>query len=156
MSSCSWDDNQIRSWLQEHGVVEPPATPRNKLLAKMKETYAAAANPIWEAWSDSYIHQWLLDHGIIKDQSTKRREELVKLMQDYYYDVNDKVWDSWNDSQMKTWLVEHRVIKSDAQLKREKMEKLIAYVSSRFLLRPFFLYCGSRCSPVTTKATRRT
>ena len=44
-----WDDNRIRSYLQEHGVIEPPATPRNKLLAKMKETYASIANPAWKA-----------------------------------------------------------------------------------------------------------
>ncbi|RPD77198.1 hypothetical protein L226DRAFT_544650 [Lentinus tigrinus ALCF2SS1-7] len=121
----TWDDNRIRSYLQEHGVIEPPATPRNKLLAKMKETYAAAANPVWKAWSDSYIHQWLIDHGILKDTATKRREELVGLMERYYYDANGKVWDTWNDSQMKQWLVEHGIIKSDAQLTREKMQKLV-------------------------------
>ena len=112
--------------MQEHGVIEPPATPRNKLLAKMKETYAAVANPAWKAWSDSYLHQWLIDHGILKDSATKRREELVALMERYYYDVNSKVWDTWNDSQMKQWLIEHGIIKSDAQLTREKMQKLVA------------------------------
>ncbi|EJF55500.1 hypothetical protein DICSQDRAFT_114090 [Dichomitus squalens LYAD-421 SS1] len=122
----TWDDNRIRSWLEEHGVVEPPATPRSKLLAKMKDVYAAVTNPVWEAWSDSYMHQWLVDHNILKDGATKRREELVQLMQDYYYGANDKVWDTWNDSQMKEWLVQHNVVKSDAQLKREKMQKLIA------------------------------
>ncbi|KAI0354230.1 hypothetical protein OH77DRAFT_1496832 [Trametes cingulata] len=122
----TWDDNRIRAYLQEHGVVEPPATPRNKLLAKMKETYAAAANPVYKAWSDSYIHQWLINHGIIKDSAQKRREELLSLMDRYYYDTKGKVWDTWSDSQMKAWLVEHGVVKSDAQLQREKMEKLVA------------------------------
>lgn len=116
----------MRSYLEEHGIIEPPATSRQKLLAKMKETYAAAANPVWKAWSDSYIHQWLLDHGIIKTKTTKQREELVAMMERYYYDVNGKVWDTWNDSQMKQWLVDHNIVKSDAQLQREKMEKLVA------------------------------
>ncbi|KAI0659570.1 hypothetical protein C8Q70DRAFT_1053922 [Cubamyces menziesii] len=122
----TWDDNRIRSYLQEHGIVEPPATPRNKLLAKMKETYAATVTPIYKAWSDSYIHNWLINHGIIKDSATKRREELLALMDRYYYDTKDYVWDSWSDSQMKAWLVDHGIIKSDAQLQREKMQKLVA------------------------------
>ncbi|KAM5530324.1 hypothetical protein V8D89_008971 [Ganoderma adspersum] len=121
----SWDDNRIRAYLEEHGVVEPPATPREKLLARMKETYAATVTPVWKSWSDSYIHQWLVDHGIIKDGVTKRHEDLVKHMNAYYYGVNDKVWDTWGDSQMKTWLVAHNIIKSDAQLQRAKMEKLL-------------------------------
>ncbi|KAI0742874.1 hypothetical protein C8Q80DRAFT_1191214 [Daedaleopsis nitida] len=122
----TWDDNRIRSYLEEHGVIEPPATPRAKLLAKMKDTYAATANPVWKAWSDSYMHQWLVDHGIIKTKTTKQREELIGMMERYYYDVNGKVWDTWNDSQMKQWLVEHNIVKSNAQLQREKMEKLVA------------------------------
>ncbi|KAH9920849.1 uncharacterized protein BXZ73DRAFT_91875 [Epithele typhae] len=132
-ATAMWDDNRIRTWLEEHGMVSPPATPRGKLLAKMRDTYVAVTKPIWQAWSDSYIHQWLLNHQIIKDSTTKRREELVGLMEKYYYDVNEKVWQTWSDSQAKQWLVEHDVIKSDAQPKREKMEKLIAdnYVNSR-------------------------
>ncbi|CDO77473.1 hypothetical protein BN946_scf184902.g7 [Trametes cinnabarina] len=122
----TWDDNRIRSYLQEHGVIEPPATPRNKLLAKMKETYAATVNPVYKAWSDSYLHRWLVNHGIVKDVAQKRREDLLAMMDRYYYDTKDYVWDSWNDSQMKEWLVNHGIVKSDAQLQREKMRKLIA------------------------------
>ncbi|KAI1787343.1 hypothetical protein LXA43DRAFT_1165896, partial [Ganoderma leucocontextum] len=122
----TWDDNRIRAYLEEHGVAEPAATPREKLLARMKETYAATTTPVWKVWSDSYIHQWLVDHGIAKDEATKRREDLVKRMHAYYYDVNGRVWDTWDDSQMKAWLVAHNIVKSDAQLQREKMEKLLA------------------------------
>ena len=108
--------------------MEPPATSREKLLARMKETYLATTVPVWKTWSDSYLHQWLIDHGISKDETMKRREELVNHMRAYYYDVNDRVWDNWGDSQMKAWLVAHNIIKSDAQLQREKMKKLLAYV----------------------------
>ncbi|KAI0830312.1 hypothetical protein BC628DRAFT_1313224, partial [Trametes gibbosa] len=122
----TWDDNRIRAYLQEHGVVSPPATPRNKLLAKMKETYISATSPIYKAWSDSYLHQWLLSHGILKDNATKRREELLTLMDRYYYDAKTSVWDTWNDSQLKEWLIQHDVVKSDAQLQREKLHKLVS------------------------------
>ncbi|KAI0651128.1 hypothetical protein C8Q79DRAFT_996681 [Trametes meyenii] len=122
----TWDDNRIRSYLQEHGIVEPPATPRNKLLAKMRESYAAVANPMYQAWSDSYLHQWLVDHNIIKDERTREHDELLALMSRYYYDTKQTVWDSWDDSQLKAWLVQHDVIKSDAQLQREKLQKLVA------------------------------
>ncbi|KAH9851303.1 hypothetical protein C2E23DRAFT_869486 [Lenzites betulinus] len=121
-----WDDNRIREYLKEHGVVSPPATPRNKLLAKMQETYVAATSPVYKAWSDSYLHQWLLNHNIIKDDATKRREELLALMDRYYYDSKATVWDSWNDSQLKEWLIQHDVVKSDAQLQREKLQKLVS------------------------------
>ena len=116
----------MRTWLTEHGVVSPPSTPREKLLAKMRETYVAATKPIWKAWSDSYIHRWLIQHGVLKDTATKRREELTALMERYYYDVNDKVWQTWDDSQLKAWLVEHKIIKTNAQLTREKMERLVS------------------------------
>ena len=116
----------MRTWLEEHGVVSPPATPREKLLAKMRDTYVAATKPVWKAWSDSYIHQWLVDHGVLQTKTQKQRDQLVALMERYYYDVNDKVWDSWDDSQMKAWLVEHGITKKDAKIQREKMEKLVS------------------------------
>ena len=51
-----WDDNHLRSYLEEKGIIKTKQqATRDELLAKMRETYAQAANPIWQAWSDSYI-----------------------------------------------------------------------------------------------------
>jgi hypothetical protein len=129
----TWDDSQLRSYLQEKGVIKTDAEiRRDQLLGYMRDSYAAATDPIWNAWSDSYIHEWLVSHGIIKsdyekkkDAAIAKRDELVAMMQDYYYSTNDYVWSSWDDSTLKSWLVEHGVVKSDAEIKREKMLKLI-------------------------------
>jgi hypothetical protein len=54
--SCRWDDNRLRSYLEEKGVIKTKQqATRDQLLAKMKESYASVANPVWSAWSDSYI-----------------------------------------------------------------------------------------------------
>ncbi|EJD43062.1 hypothetical protein AURDEDRAFT_152708 [Auricularia subglabra TFB-10046 SS5] len=122
----TWDDSQMRSYLIEKGVIKTDAQiAREQMLGKMKDSYAAVANPVWDAWSDSYIHEWLVAHGVIKSDYEKQRDKLIGLMKDYYYDTNDYVWSTWDDSTMKSWLVEHNVIKSDAQVKREKMVKLL-------------------------------
>lgn len=55
-SRYSWDDNQLRSYLEKKGVIKTKQqATRDELLAKMQETYAKATNPVWQAWSDSYI-----------------------------------------------------------------------------------------------------
>lgn len=52
----TWSDNEMRSWLEERGVIKTKSQhKRDELLQKMHESYAAVADPIWEAWSDSYI-----------------------------------------------------------------------------------------------------
>lgn len=52
----TWDETQLRSYLEEKGVIKPKAqATRDQLLAKMKGAYADATNPIWAAWGDSYI-----------------------------------------------------------------------------------------------------
>lgn len=140
----SWDDSQIRSYLQEKGVIKTDAEiRRDQLLGYMRDSYAAATDPVWNAWSDSYIHEWLVSHGIIKSDYEKKkdaviakRDELAAMMQDYYYGTNDYVWSSWDDSTIKSWLVEHGVVKSEAEIKREKMLKLIQdnYSTGEFAL----------------------
>lgn len=51
-----WDDNKLRSYLVEKGVIKSKSqAKRDELLAKMKDTYVKTANPVWQAWSDSYI-----------------------------------------------------------------------------------------------------
>ena len=52
----TWDDNALRAYLESKGIIESKQqATRNQLLQWMRDAYAAAANPIWEAWSDSYI-----------------------------------------------------------------------------------------------------
>lgn len=100
-----WDDNRLRSYLEEQGIIKTKQqATRDELLAKMKETYTKAANPVWQAWSDSYIvstvnasrspptdglHQreWLISHGLLRSDAQKTRDELVASMNKYYYDT---------------------------------------------------------------------
>ncbi|CCA76061.1 hypothetical protein PIIN_10061 [Serendipita indica DSM 11827] len=120
----TWSDNQLRTYLEEKGVIRTKAqVSRDEMLKKMRETYAAAANPVYDAWSDSYMRHWLIRNNIIAEPPTTR-EKLLAAMNSYYYNTKDYVWSSWSDSDLKAWLVQHNIIKSDAQLKREKMEKL--------------------------------
>ncbi|KAK7056264.1 hypothetical protein VNI00_002817 [Paramarasmius palmivorus] len=124
----TWDDNQLRSYLEEKGIIKTKTEKkRDELLKLMYDAYAKVADPVWEAWSNSYIHQWLAEHNIIDGRSTaeKKRDEYIYLMETYYYNVNDRVWHTWSDSQLRQWLIDHDVIKSDAQVKREKMLKLV-------------------------------
>ena len=51
----SWDDSKIRKFLQDKGVESATGLTRQQLLKKMREVYASAADPIWDAWSDSYM-----------------------------------------------------------------------------------------------------
>ena len=56
LMSYRWDDNRLRTYLEEKGVIKTKQqATRDELLAKMRETYAATANPVWQAWSDSYL-----------------------------------------------------------------------------------------------------
>ena len=121
----TWDDNQMRTWLEEHGIIKPKQQmKRDELLAKMKQFYLSTTDPVWKAWSDSYIREWLIAHNIITQPRTPR-EKLVVQMEKYYYDTNGYVWSQWTDSDLRQYLIDHKIIKSDAQLKREKMEKLV-------------------------------
>ncbi|KAF9264470.1 hypothetical protein L218DRAFT_925760 [Marasmius fiardii PR-910] len=124
----TWDDNRLRSYLEEKGIIKTKSEKkRDELLALMRDYYAKVSNPVWEAWSDSYIHSWLIDHNILDGRTDlqKKRDEYMELMKTYYYNVNDRVWDTWSDSELRQWLIDHDVIKSDAQLQREKMLKLV-------------------------------
>ncbi|PPQ71324.1 hypothetical protein CVT26_011969 [Gymnopilus dilepis] len=130
----TWDDNQMRSWLEEKGVIKPKAqVRREELLEKMHSAWGRVANPIWEAWSSSYIHDWLVSHNIIKSDFQKNREALEKQMKKYYYSTSDTVYGTWTDSQMRQWLIDHGVMKSDAQASRDKMMKLMRdnYLSAK-------------------------
>ena len=146
----TWDDNQLRSYLEENGVIKTKQqVTRDQMLGYMRDTYAKAADPLWQSWSDSYLvcaffilsgatidflskHEWLVSHGVIKSDFEKKRDALVKQMQHYYYTPQQHVWDTWTDSQLRQWLIEHELIKSDAQIKKEKMQKLVASVLTYF------------------------
>jgi hypothetical protein len=122
----TWDDNKLRSYLEEKGVITSrQTTTRQQLLAYMHDAYASVTDPIWDAWSDSYMHEWLVHHGIVKSDFQKNRDALRKKMQQYYYNADQYVWDTWTDSQLHDWLVKHNIIKSNAKLSTEKMKKLV-------------------------------
>ncbi|EPQ55816.1 hypothetical protein GLOTRDRAFT_138588 [Gloeophyllum trabeum ATCC 11539] len=123
----TWDDNRLRSYLEQKGVIEPKQqATREQLLGYMRDAYAKTANPVWDAWSDSALHQWLVEHGVIKSDFEKNRDKLYQKMNMYYYDVTEPVWSTWDESTTRQWLIDHGIIKSDAQLKKEKMQKLVA------------------------------
>ncbi|KAF4611540.1 hypothetical protein D9613_003832 [Agrocybe pediades] len=130
----TWDDNRLRKYLEEKGVVKSKAQlRRDELLAKMYDAYAAVANPIWEAWSDSYIHRWLVNHHIIKSDFEGTRDILTKHMNKYYYTTTDTIYTNWSDSDLRQWLIKNGIIKSDAQVTRDKMMKLVSdnYLSAK-------------------------
>ncbi|KAL0952405.1 hypothetical protein HGRIS_006680 [Hohenbuehelia grisea] len=122
----TWDDNQLRTYLEDKGVIKTKSQKkREELLALMRDSYAKVTNPVWEAWGTSYIHSWLVNHGLIKSDFQKNRDALTAKMAYYYYSTTDTAYSTWSDSQLKDWLVQHNVIKSDAQLKRDKLVKLV-------------------------------
>ncbi|TFK37710.1 hypothetical protein BDQ12DRAFT_632360 [Crucibulum laeve] len=130
----TWDDNQLRSYLENKGVIKTKSQKkRDELIALMHDAYGRVTNPVWDAWSDSYIHHWLVSHNVIKSDAQKNREKLRAQMNKYYYSTTDSVWNTWTDSQLKQWLVERGYVRSDAQVKRDKMLKLVEdnYVNAR-------------------------
>lgn len=130
----TWTDKQLRSYLEEKGILKTKAQKqKNELLQMMNDAWGKVADPVWEAWSDSYIHHWLVSHNLVKSDSEKKREALVNLMHQYYYSVSETVYSSWSDSQLKKWLVDNGIMKSDAQASRDKMLKLVAdnYLSAK-------------------------
>lgn len=61
----TWDDNQLRSYLEEKGVIKSKQqVTRDKMLEHMRDTYAKVTNPVYEAYSNSYLvcfHHFLDD-----------------------------------------------------------------------------------------------
>lgn len=85
----TWDDNQLRTWLEQRGYIRTQAqVSRDEMLKKMKDAYGSATDPIYLAWSDSYMREWLIARGIVKEPPTARAK-LVKTLEQYYY--NSKV-----------------------------------------------------------------
>jgi hypothetical protein len=99
----------IRTWLEEHKVIEPKAEhPRPFLLRKMAEAYHKVNDPIYTSWSDNYLKTWLVQHGILEPPT--QREKLLDLMKKNYWDAKDTAWSHWTDSQMREWLVSEGVL----------------------------------------------
>lgn len=62
----TWDDNQLRSYLEEKGIIKTKQqATRDQLLAYMRDSYTSAADNVWEAWSDSYIVCLLSFHSVL-------------------------------------------------------------------------------------------
>ncbi|EAU87641.2 hypothetical protein CC1G_09102 [Coprinopsis cinerea okayama7 len=123
----TWDDNMLRSWLVERGLIKSnEQKKKEELLEMVHNAWGKVANPIWDAWSNSYMHHWLAAHNIVKPETTQEnRDYLIYQMKQYYYNTSDRFWHTWSDSQLKQWLVDHDVIKSDAQVSRDKMLKMV-------------------------------
>ena len=106
----SWDDNQLRTWLEEHNVVTAPEkSDRPALLNSVRDAYLKLTSPIYEAWSTSTIHEWLVEHGISHPEPTAR-DKLVHLMETNYYDAKDTAYSKWDESKMRDWLVSEGIM----------------------------------------------
>jgi len=106
----SWDDNQLRTWLEEHNIVSTPApTGRSALLNNVRVAYLKATSPLYEAWSTSALHEWLVEHGITHPEPTAR-DKLLDSMKSNYYDAKDTAYSSWSESQMRDWLISEGVM----------------------------------------------
>lgn len=52
----TWDDNRLRNWLEERGVIEAKSASTQEELTRLaNDYYRKAASGVWESWSDSYI-----------------------------------------------------------------------------------------------------
>lgn len=52
----TWDDNRLRSYAEEHGIIKPAEqVRREQLLERIRRPYAEAASATYETWSDSYL-----------------------------------------------------------------------------------------------------
>ena len=48
------DDNRLRTYLEDKGVIKTKSqATRDEMLAKMKDVYSSATDPVYNAWSDS-------------------------------------------------------------------------------------------------------
>ncbi|KAG2145468.1 uncharacterized protein EDB93DRAFT_1151239 [Suillus bovinus] len=123
----AWDDNHLRSWLKDHGVVGArQASLTHAELMKLANDYCrTAVEPVWNVWSDSYMREWLISHNLLSPSDTASRSTLLGEMKKYYYSLHDKVWSVWSDSELKSWLVEHGFLESDAQKKRDELVKMV-------------------------------
>jgi hypothetical protein len=52
----TWEDNQLRTYLEEKGLLKTKTQKsREELLAMMKDAYASVTDPAYDAWSESYM-----------------------------------------------------------------------------------------------------
>ncbi|KIJ60409.1 hypothetical protein HYDPIDRAFT_98746 [Hydnomerulius pinastri MD-312] len=122
----TWDDNRLRSWLEDHGVVEAKkASTRAELTKLANDYYRKATDPLWESWSDSYMREWLIAHNLLEPSDTASRSTLVGQMKKYYYSSSDKVWNTWSESELKEWLVQRGLLKSDSHKQRDELLKMV-------------------------------
>ena len=106
----TWDDNQLRTWLEEHDIISTPQpTSRSALLNNVRAAYLKVTDPIYEAWSTSNIHEWLVEHGITHPEPTAR-DKLIDLMKTNYYDAKDTAYSKWDESEMRNWLISEGIM----------------------------------------------
>lgn len=52
----TWDDNQLRDYLVEKGLIKSKSQKtREEMIGMMGKAYNAVTDPVWKAWSDSYM-----------------------------------------------------------------------------------------------------
>ncbi|KAF9234015.1 hypothetical protein BU15DRAFT_66091 [Melanogaster broomeanus] len=76
----TWDDNRLRSWLEDHGIPSDAAS-RSSLIGEMERYYYNISDKVWNTWSDSELKTWLVEHGFLKSDARKQRDELVKMVE---------------------------------------------------------------------------
>ncbi|KAF8125599.1 hypothetical protein EV363DRAFT_1175826 [Boletus edulis] len=122
----TWDERQLRNWLEEHGVVEAKsASTKDELTRLANDYYRKVTSAVWESWSDSYIREWLIAHNLLKPTDTLSRSSLLGEMKKYHYNRVDSVWNTWSHSELKAWLVDHGFLRSDAQKNRDELVKML-------------------------------
>lgn len=52
----TWNEGQLRHYLEEKGIVDTPAqAKKNDLIAAVKKSYTDTADNVYDTWSDSYL-----------------------------------------------------------------------------------------------------
>ena len=140
----TWNEGQLRHYLEEKGIVDTPAqAKKNDLLAAVKKTYTDTADNVYDTWSDSYLvsltcllslhdiwpnhklvafvqKRWLVQHGVGHTKQAKTRNDLLDLMSKNYYSARDTTWNSWSDSQLRNWAISRGLIDSKAKSTRKE------------------------------------
>ena len=90
LTSWSWTDSQLKSFLDYHGVPNPTPRTRDSLLQTVRSNYQSAANKagetanypgdwLYSSWSESDLKGWLDERGIPAPQPTSRDKLIASL-----------------------------------------------------------------------------
>lgn len=108
-TASSWDDADLRAWLEDHGLKPKPKSTREELLASVQANWDSArsyvaqqtqgaqktfntgnkgvSDSVVDSWTDSQLRAFLLEKGVVSPSS--KREELTVLAKQYYNDAGN-------------------------------------------------------------------